>query len=137
MDFQLRYEDSPEEVRQKEVWAAAGAPWNDGLPIGYARYQMPDGSMGTFDTSATPDLGQTFVGRLRLSPERASNGKPGWSSRRLLARLGPGRYMVDVETQWERVIEWPDEDVACIGVLVGQHTRVFDPDGLVYLVKKW
>jgi len=135
-DRKLSYEDSPEEVWWKEVRAAMDMPWNDGLPEGYVRYQMPNGSMGTFDTSVTPDLGQTFVGRLRISAEQSATGKAGWTRLRLLSRLGPGRYLVDVGTRWERVMEgWLDRDVACIGVLVEQHALVFDPDGPVYLLK--
>jgi len=130
----LSYEDSPEDVWQKEVEAANR--WNDGLLPGYVKYQMPDGGLGTFNLFATPDLGETFVGRLRLSPERSANGQAGWGRRRLLARLGPGRYVIDVGTPWERVMEWSDEDVACIGTFVEEHTLVFDPDGFVYILRK-
>ncbi len=125
MDFHIRCEDLPEEVRRKEIQAARQKPWNRGLPEGYTRYQLPDGSLGVFDTSATPNLGETFVGRLRLTPERASDGRPGWTRRRLLARLSPGLYQIDIGTKWERLIEWPDDDICCIGVLVSVHEIAF------------
>jgi len=129
----LSYEDAPEEVFRKEIEVAARQPWNEGLPPGQVRVQMPGGDMGTFDTLAQPDPGQTFVGRLRITPEQAANGRAGWTKRRLLARLAPGRYLLDVGTPWEREEAWPDEDVACIGVLV-EVTRIFSSQLALYVL---
>ena len=115
----LLFEDTREEVKRKEMNANARAPWNRDWPAGQVSYQLPNGQIGLFDATVDePPYGVTFIGRLRINEERSSNGKKGWSRRRLLAQLSSNLYQIDIDTEWERIIEWPDEDVVCIGVLI-------------------